>query len=208
MKIFITGASGFVGGAVAKHLKNQHTIIAMARSERSAEKVRVLGVTPVHTALNQVTVEDLAGCDVVIHSGAYVEQWGTRQQFWDTNVEGTRQLLEVAKQAGVKRFIHISTEAVLFDGTDMVDIDESHPYPKSTSFLYSETKQEAEKLVLAANEDGAFETISLRPCVIWGPEDQTILPEVMEMVNKGAFMWGSGGKSITSHIIKPYLKNG
>ena len=161
MKIFITGASGFIGGAVAQKLKENHTIFAMARSERSAKKVKGLGATPVLCSLNHVKVEDLQNCDLIIHAAAYVEAWGTRQQYWDMNVEGTRQLLATAKEAGVKKFIHISSEATLFHGQTMDNIDETYPYPVSTPYLYSETKAEAEKLVLAANESNTFETNSI-----------------------------------------------
>lgn len=198
MKIFITGASGFVGGAIAKALKGEHDIYAMARSERSAEKVKALGATPVKCELNAVTPENLAGMDVVIHAAAFVEAWGKRSDFWKANVEGTEQLLEVARQAGVKRFLLIGTEAALFYGQPMVNIDESYPYPTRTPFLYSETKAEAEKRVLAANDKGGMKTISIRPRLVWGPGDETILPNLLDMVDRGAFRWVDQGKHLTS----------
>jgi nucleoside-diphosphate-sugar epimerase len=108
-------------------------------------------------------------------------------------------LLDVAKRAGVRRFVHIGTEAVLFAGQDMHDIDETYPYPTSTPFLYSETKAEAERRVLAAN-DPAFTTISLRPRFIWGPGDLTILEATKEMVADGRYMWIDGGKARTSTV--------
>jgi nucleoside-diphosphate-sugar epimerase len=126
-----------------------------------------------------------------------VKQWGTREQFWNANVEGTRQLLQVARQAGARRFIHIGTEAALFHGQHMRDIDERYPYPEHTPFLYSETKGAAEKLVLAANAPG-FATLSIRPRFVWGPGDQTILPVLEAMVKSGQFMWIDGGRALTS----------
>ncbi len=204
MKIFLTGASGFIGGAVATKFKDKHEILGMARSEKSVAKVKSLGIRPVRSALNEVKLEDIKDCEAVIHSAAFVEQWGSRAQFWKINVEGTRQLLEVARAAGVKRFIHIGTEAALFYGQDMIDIDESYPYPKRSPFLYSETKKEAEKLVLAANKKGVFETISVRPRMVWGPGDQTFLPELKKAIQKGAFLWIDGGEAKTSSV---YIDN-
>src|SRR5690606_10331258 len=129
-----TGASGFVGGHLAEALSKEHEVAAMARSEASAAKVRAYGARPVSCALGQVDREHLAGVDVVIHAAARVEDWGTRAEFWAANVDGTRQLVEAAKAAGVRRFIHIGTEAVLFAGHDLVDVDESAPYPARHRF--------------------------------------------------------------------------
>lgn len=201
MQIFITGASGFIGGAIAKSLSTAHDIRAMSRSDQSDDAVRRLGVTPVRCELGSVRPEHLAGCDVVIHCAAFVKQWGTREQFWSANVDGTAHLLYAAKQAGIPRFIFISTEAVLFDGHFLRDLDESMPYPAHTPFLYPETKAATEKIVLAANAPG-LTTISLRPRFVWGPGDNTILPVVKKVVKRGMYMWIDGGraKTATTHI--------
>jgi nucleoside-diphosphate-sugar epimerase len=109
--------------------------------------------------------------------------------------------VHAARDAGVKRFIHIGTEAALFYGQHMRDIDESYPYPKSSPFLYSATKAAAEQRVLAANASG-FTTISIRPRFVWGPGDQTILPALIKLVTNKQFMWIENGKSrsSTTHI--------
>ena len=202
MKIFITGASGFVGGRITTALvRADHEVVAMARSERSAEKVRGRGATAIPCALGSVEVSALAGVDVVIHAAAKVEDWGDREDFWQANVEGTRQLLEVAAAAGVDRFIHIGSEAALFRGDALVDVDEAEPYPKRQRFAYSETKAAAERLVLGANSPG-MTTISLRPRLVWGPGDQTVLPEILRMAESGAFSWLDGGRwrTSTTHV--------
>lgn len=196
-KLFITGASGFVGGAIVRSLASRYTLLALSRSERSDAAIRALGATPVRGELGAVAPEAIAGSEAVIHCAAFVKQWGTREQFWSPNVEGTRQLLQAARQAGARRFIHIGTEAALFHGQHMRDIDERYPYPSHTPFLYSETKAAAEKLVLAANAPG-FATLSIRPRFVWGPGDQTILPVLESMVRSGRFVWVDHGRSQTS----------
>ena len=202
MKVFVTGGSGFVGGHVIEALSPGHELRAMARSARSAETVARYGATAVSTDLDVVGPEHLEGCDAVVHCAAYVEEWGTREQFWKGNVEGTTRMLDAARRAGVRRFILIGTEAALFDGHDLVNIDERHPYPAVQKYLYSETKAEAERRVLAANA-GGFATLSVRPRFVWGPRDTSVLPAVLRMAREGAWVWLDGGRARTSttHVL-------
>ncbi|PHS27421.1 MAG: 3-beta hydroxysteroid dehydrogenase [Robiginitomaculum sp.] len=197
MRIFITGASGFVGGAAARHFGKAHDITAMSRSDASDKTIKALGVTPVRCALGGVTAEHLEGVDIIIHAAAKVEEWGEWADYWKLNVAATEQLLQIARDAGVKAFIHIGTEASVFYGQHMRDIDETLPLALNSPYPYSRTKAHAEQAVLAANDEG-FRTISVRPRMIWGPNDKTILPVVLEMIERGRFLWVDGGKAHTS----------
>ena len=198
MRIFITGASGFIGGAIAQALASGHEVLAMSRSDTSDLAVKALGAEPVRCDLATLEPGNIPDCDAVIHCAAFVESWGTRELTWQINVEGTERTLNAARSAGARRFLHMSTEAVLWSGQNLVDVSEDHPYPDSTPYLYSETKAEAERLVLAANRGDAMETVALRPRFVWGPGDQTLAPEITAMVEKGAFMWIDGGRARTS----------
>jgi nucleoside-diphosphate-sugar epimerase len=197
-KIFITGATGFVGGAIARRLAPDNWVLAMVRGSGSDEKIKALGVRPVLCTLESIGEAMLRECDVVIHCAAYVEPWGRYQDFYHVNVEGTQRMLDMARKAGVKRFIFIGTEAALFAGQDMLDINETYPYPHKSPYHYSETKKLAERLVLEANDPGKFETISIRPRMVWGPGDETLLPNLVEMVDSGRFRWIDGGDYLTS----------
>ena len=80
MRIFITGASGFVGGAATKALvATGHQVLAMSRSERSDALIRGQGGAPVRCDLENVTSAHIGGADVVLHCAAFVEQWGPRE---------------------------------------------------------------------------------------------------------------------------------
>ncbi len=197
-KLLVTGASGFVGGAVARDaIARGETVLALSRSAQSDEVVEALGAEPVRGNLASLTAGELPPCDQVVHCAARVEAWGHREDFWRINVEGTERMLAAAAAAGASRFVHMSTEAVLWYGQPLRNIDETYPYPAKTPILYSETKAAAERRVLEANREG-FTTLALRPRFVWGPGDQTLAPGIKNMVEQGTFVWLDGGRAVTS----------
>jgi nucleoside-diphosphate-sugar epimerase len=198
MRIFVTGASGFVGGAACGRLLAEgHQVSAMSRSDASDEKIRALGAEPVRCDLETVRAEHLDGAEAVVHAAAYVEDWGPRDAWYQGNVLGTRNVLDAARTAGTRRFVHIGTEAAIVRGQHVRDADESAPLAFDSPYPYCATKAEAERRVRDANAPD-FETIVLRPRFIWGPGDQTILPMLEEMARSGKFVWLDGGRARTS----------
>ena len=88
MRIFITGASGFVGGAATRKLvAGGCEVAAMSRSERSDEAIRAMGATPVRCDLENVQAGHIDGADAVLHCAAFVEQWGPRDAWRRFNVD-------------------------------------------------------------------------------------------------------------------------
>lgn len=175
----------------------------MARSDEAAEKVAETRAEVVRTSLETVGVNELAGADVVVHAAALATDWAPSEAFHRTNVVGTIRMLGAARTAGVRKFIHISSDSVLFAGSHLRDVDEQTPYPMRSPFPYAATKAEAEREVIAANmPDAGFETVVLRPILVWGPGDQTTLPEIAEIVENGSWIWVSGGRTKvnTTHI--------
>lgn len=196
--IFITGASGFVGGAATRHfVAAGHKVSAMSRSESSDAKIAALGATPVRCDLDSIAAAHLSGVDAVVHSAAFVEDWGPEDAWYQGNVVGTRNVLAAAQSGGVKRFVHIGTEAAIVHGQDVHDADETYPLAPQSPYPYCATKAQAEALVRAANTPG-FETIVLRPRFIWGPGDTTLLPVIEAMAASGGWKWIDGGKAMTS----------
>ncbi len=113
----------------------------------------------------------------------------------------TKHLLQIAREARVKRFIHISSEAVVFQPRDLLKIDEGTPLAVDSKFLYVRSKAIAERLVLQANSDD-FVTLALRPRLVWGNGDKR-LKKIAAMAQNGRFRWIGHGRSLgsTTHIL-------
>jgi nucleoside-diphosphate-sugar epimerase len=198
---FVTGGSGFVGRALIAELRRRAIAVkALARSDAAAAAVTEAGAVPVRGDLDDRLAMEagMRGADAVFHAAAYVKQHGPRADFFRVNVDGTSNALAAAKAAGVKRFVHIGTEAVLADGKPIVKADETVPRAAKPAGLYPLTKGLAEAAAIAANGDGGLETVVVRPRFIWGAGDTSVLPEIVDTVKRGRFRWISGGHYLTS----------
>jgi nucleoside-diphosphate-sugar epimerase len=194
---FVTGGSGFIGGRLIERLRaDGHTVRALSRSEQAAERIRGRGGEPVPGDLSDVAAMTAGaqGCDLAFHAAATLGDWGRRDEFERGNVLGTENVLRACAEAGVRRFVHVGTEAALMAGQPLVQVDESAPLRPDSPVLYSATKARAEQLVRDANRDG-FETVVVRPRFVWGRGDTTLLPNMVEMVEKGRLAWVAGGES-------------
>lgn len=142
-------------------------------------------------------VEGCRGSGLVVHSAADTNhEEGTPEQE-RINVDGTRNVMRAARAAGVPRAIHISTEAVLADGRPLRSVDESHPIPEKHAGSYSRTKAAAERAALEENKDG-LDVIVLRPRFVWGRDDTTALPQLVQAARNGKLRWIDGGRYRTS----------
>ena len=192
---FVTGGSGFIGGALIERLRREGwDVRALARSERSAERVRELGAEPVSGDLDDLHVED---CEIAFHSAAKVEDFGDPADFERVNVQGTRNVVDACRAGGVRRLVHVGTEAALMAGQPLVNVDETAPLRPDSPVLYSSSKAKAEEVVRAANGEG-LETVVVRPRFVWGRGDTTLLPALIEMVRSGRFRWIGGGRQLTA----------
>jgi nucleoside-diphosphate-sugar epimerase len=197
---FVTGGSGFIGGALIERLRAEGwDVRALARSDAAAEKVRARGAAPVAGDLSDVSTlaAAAAGAEVAFHAAAKVEDWGDPAEFERLNVLGTENVIAACRQAGVRRLVHVGTEAALMAGRPLVDVDESAPLRPDSPALYSSSKAKAEQRVRDANDAG-LETVVVRPRFVWGRGDTTLLPALVELVRAGRFRWVGGGRQLTA----------
>lgn len=204
-KIFFTGGSGFVGqNMIPELIRAGYEVLALARSTKSVEKVKKVGAEAVMddlTNLSHDTIEALKQSSIVVHSAAYMDFNYDKEKFYSINIDATKQLLQLAKESGVERFIYISAAPVV-PGSPIHNITEDTARNGLPTALYPKTKAIAEKAVLEANEP-RFMTISLRPPAIWGPNNHH-MEEVFDRVRAGQWRWIGGSHQILSTI---HIKN-
>ncbi len=185
MRVLVTGGGGFLGGALAKRLSEKgYFVSALGR-----KKIYSLpsGIRTFQCDLKDKisTVNACKGVDTVFHAAAIPGVWGDPKDFYHSNVEGTRNVLEGCFLAGVKRLIFTSSPSVVFHNKDMENADEITPYPNKYLCDYPRTKAIAEREVLAANGKNGLLTVSLRPHLIWGPGDPHLVPRIVDRANNG-----------------------
>ena len=183
-RVLVTGASGFLGSHLSRTLAARG--VAVRAHGRDADRIpSAIGITPClgDLANRAALTEAASGCDAVVHCAALSAPWGARHEFVAANVTGTANVIAAARAAGVRRLVHISSPAVLFDGTDQRNLTDDAPYPRRFTSHYAETKQQAERLVTAAAAD--FETVILRPKAIYGEGDRALVPRLVRAASAG-----------------------
>jgi nucleoside-diphosphate-sugar epimerase len=169
--ILITGATGFLGRNLCEYLAGQgYALRALARPTSQTSFLEDLGI---EIASGDVTNADsvkaaIQGCDYVVHAAARFRLWGPPGPFVETNVEGTRNVLEAALAEGVKRFIHISTIIVVGPQKPGVIITEATPCRPYPTDNYALTKYQGERLAHTYVAKG-LPVLILRLGALYGP---------------------------------------
>ncbi|MEI6780494.1 MAG: NAD-dependent epimerase/dehydratase family protein [Verrucomicrobiota bacterium] len=185
MKALVTGGGGFLGLAIVRRLVGQGTSVRSFSRQRH-DQLAALDVEQHQGDLADAVAvrEAVAGCDVVFHVAAKPGIWGPYEDYQRTNFIGTQNVIAACREHGVSRLVYTSSPSVVFDGRDMAGVDESVPYPRRFAAHYPSTKAAAEQLVRAANDE-RLATVSLRPHLIWGPEDNHLLPRLVARARAG-----------------------
>jgi nucleoside-diphosphate-sugar epimerase len=147
--------------------------------------------------------EALIGIDAVIHCASKVGMNGRYQDFYNANVLGTENLIKAMKETGIKKLVYTSTPSVVFGKEDLIDADETTPYPEFYLTAYAETKMLAEKKVLEAN-DTNFWSVSLRPHLVFGHGDLNLIPGLLQARKKNRLKIIGDGKNKVDVI---YVEN-
>ncbi|HEY73261.1 MAG TPA: NAD-dependent epimerase/dehydratase family protein [Thermoflexia bacterium] len=168
--VLVTGATGFLGHTLCPYLVERgYRLRALVRTSSAWEFLSPLGVELAWgDVCDAETVRAAAeGCRMVVHAAGKFRFWGQREDFFAVNLDGTRNVLEAARQAGTERFIFISTIAVIGAPRAQVTIDET--YPPTPWDAYQRSKLEAERLTLRYHQEHGLPALVLRPGAFYGP---------------------------------------
>jgi nucleoside-diphosphate-sugar epimerase len=204
MKALVTGGGGFLGGAIVRRLVERgDQVRTLQRGSYAA--LDELGVEQVRADIADAepVAEAVAGCDVVFHVAGKVEMWGPYEPFHRVNVLGTQNVLDAMRRHSVGKLVFTSTPSVIHRNEDLAGVDESEPYPEHYEAAYAESKAEAERTVLAANDEN-LATVALRPRLIWGPGDTQLFPRIVERARAGTLRFVGDGSNL---IDTTYIDN-
>lgn len=207
MRILVTGGGGFLGSYLIKELLKNPSYIVTNFSRHSYPSLEDIGVPTIRGDLQKIEDVNRAldqGFDAIFHVAALAGVWGKYEDYYGINYLGTKNLLEAARNKGVKRFVYTSTPSVVFGKGDLMGVDEKSPYATHHLNAYSETKTMAEKLVLEMNDSKLFMTCALRPHLIWGPGDPHLFPRVIQKGREGKLKIVGDGENMVDII---YVEN-
>jgi dihydroflavonol-4-reductase len=180
MKVFLTGATGFVGHHVAKALAAEGADLRML--VRKTSNLKNLEGIPGDTVAGDLARPEsfasaLEGCDAVMHVAADYRLWiRDPETMYRANVEGTRDLLRLAREAHVPRFVYTSSVATMHFRTDGIIINEDTPVTLDDMVgHYKRSKFMAEQQAIAAAEDGQ-QVMILNPTTPIGSNDAKPTP--------------------------------
>ena len=185
MKYFITGATGFIGGRLARQLREAgHEVIAVVRNPAKAQELAQLGVTPHQGDVTEKESmrKPMTGVDGVFHvAGWYKVGVRDKSQAYAINVEGTRNVLELMKELNISKGVYTSTLAINSD-TKGVLADEKYHFTGEHISEYDRTKAEAHKLADEFIAKG-LPLVIVQPGLIYGPGDtSTVRTNLLDLL--------------------------
>lgn len=183
----VSGATGFLGHRlVATLVERGYRVRALARPTSDLSRLSRLGVEIVVGDVGDRAslVRAVAGQRVVFHTAGLVTDWGSVAEFMAVNRDGTANVIAACQTAGVARLVHVSSLTVLGLPRDGRPVDEQSPYAIAPPDFYTQSKMAAEQLVRAAHGRYGLATTMIRPGVIWGAGDTTIMPRIVALMRR------------------------
>ena len=198
--VLVTGGGGFLGSAIIERLVDRGNAVR-SLSRGDYPKLAEMGVDQIRGDIGDRQIVETAcrGVELVFHVAAKPPPWGKYRDYYKTNVTGTQNVIDQCIRNNISRLVYTSTPSVVFDGTDMLGVDESVPYPARFNAFYPETKAMAEQLVLTATGK-RLRTVVLRPHQIWGPGDPHFAPRLISRAKKLKRI-GSGNNLVDTTYI-------
>ncbi|MEN6458647.1 MAG: NAD-dependent epimerase/dehydratase family protein [Thermoguttaceae bacterium] len=205
MNALVTGAGGFLGLYIVEQLiARGDRVRALCRS--ACPELYALGAEQVRGDLRDrsAVLEACRGIDAVFHVGGVSGIGGRWRDYYESNVLGTRHVVEGCLACGVGRLIYTSSPSVTYNGHSQEGVDESAPYARRWLCHYPRSKALAEQHVLASNGQSGLLCCALRPHLIWGPRDRHLIPQLLSNAAKGRIRRVGDGDNLIDTV---YVEN-
>jgi len=190
VKVFVTGGTGFIGGAIVRQLRERgDEVVVLARNPAKAAEAAALGSEIVRGDLGDERAirEGMRGCDAVIHAAAVYEVGipaSARPAMRDANVGGTERVLGAALAEKIPKVVYVSTVGA-FGNTDGRIVDESYEHPaQSFTSCYEETKWEAHQVAKRLIGEG-LPCVIVQPGGVYGPGDESSIGQLLNQFLEG-----------------------
>ena len=199
MRVLVTGASGLLGGGVARALAHRGDDVTVLQRRPSELPVReVLGDITDAGVLS----EAVHGADAVVHLAAKVNVTGRWEDYRRTNVDGTAALLQACRDAGVPRMLFVSSPSVAHVGSSLVGAGSGPANPENARGNYARSKAMAEQLAMAADARDDLAVVAIRPHLVWGPGDTQLVERIGRRARAGKLpIIGSGAPLVDTLYI-------
>ncbi|KAL4075176.1 3-beta hydroxysteroid dehydrogenase/isomerase family-domain-containing protein [Scleroderma yunnanense] len=180
----VIGGSGFVGRHIVERLLARGDVVSVFDVvQRHHDVPFYLG--DITDEQRVVDVLRKSGTTCIIHTASPTHGAKDPSIYYKVNVDGTRAIINAAIAVGVRKLVYTSSAGVVFDGDDVVNLDERAPYPKKPLDAYNDSKAKGEVLVLESNGKGGLLTVALRPAGIFGPGDRQMMPGLYQVYQRG-----------------------
>ncbi|KAF8158344.1 C-3 sterol dehydrogenase [Crassisporium funariophilum] len=207
----VIGGNGFLGRHIVQQLLDRGDIVSVFDIVSRYDDVSfysgdISDQDSVASALRK------SGATCIIHTASPHATLNNPAIFHKVNVEGTKAVIAAAVATGVRKLVFTSSAGVVFNGEDVIDIDERAPFPDVPLDAYNDTKAQAEVAVLEANGKGGLLTVALRPAGIFGPGDRQVMSGFSQVYDRGQthfqigdnnnlFDWTYVGNVARAHLL-------
>jgi len=202
VKALVTGASGFLGSHIAQRLAHRgHSVRALVRPSSDSSFLLALGADLVTGDVTHAASlsEAMRGVDAVLHAAAMVSDWGPWRDFQRTTIQGTRNVLQAAAEAGVPRLLHVSTDGVYALSAFKDIVTEDSPLERRFGWLdyYRRSKLAAENIAREYAAAGKLKVTIIRPGLVFGERDRAMFPGIVAFLKSGSSAYlGSGANRL------------
>lgn len=198
--VLITGVGGFIGGHLAERLLKEGTVVrGLARDLNSVKWLSKKGIEIVQgDILDTKSLESAAeGCHIVVHAAGWTGGNNVPSKLaWQTNVDGSRNIVNIARKSEVERFIYISSIGVYgFNKSKIIDESMETPF---VGELYADSKIAAEKII----KESGLPYVIVRPACTYGPRGEGWTVGILDQIKQGVYLQGNDKGLITPGYIE------